>query len=123
MPTICITLPMNYHELCKAAVKLDGNIEVAMVLSKSKLVASYLKSGGPAPGEDEFGKMISQMEAVLDMAKSNEDKFGDLSSIAIHYQFVDGLFFVINRSDTLVVGVTPPYDSGLADKISALLRK
>lgn len=114
---------MNYHELCKAAVKLHGSIEVALVLSKGKIVASHLKSGGPAPGEDEFGKMISQMEAVLDMARSNEDKFGDLGSIAIHYQFVDGLFFVVNRSDTLVVGVIPPYDSGLTDKISDLLRK
>jgi hypothetical protein len=115
---------MSHQELCKAVACLHGSVEVAMVLSNDKLVSSHIKSGGPAPDEDEFRHMISQIGMIVRTIRANEDKFGDLVSITIHYRFIDGLFFPLNDSDTLVVGVVQPYDhDALAGKISELLAR
>lgn len=113
---------MNYHELCKSVAGLHGSIEVAMVLSKDKLAASHLKSGGPVPDEDEFHYMISQIELIVKATKANEDKFGDLGFITIHYKYIDGLFFPLNEYDTLIVGLVQPYEyDALIGKILTLL--
>jgi hypothetical protein len=113
---------MNYQELCKAVSDLHGSIEVAMVLSKDKLAASHLKSGGPVPDEDEFHYMISQIEMIVRATKANEDKFGELGFITIHYKYIDGLFFPLNDRDTLIVGVVQPYEhDALTGKILTLL--
>jgi hypothetical protein len=113
---------MNYQELCKAVAGLHGSIEVAMVLSGDKLAASHLKSGGPAPDEDEFHFMISQIEMIVRATKANEDKFGDLGFITVHYRYIDGLFFPLTDQDTLIVGVVQPYEhDALTGKILTLL--
>ena len=113
---------MNYQELCKAVAGLHSGVEVAMVLSGSKLAASHLKSGGPAPDEDEFHYMISQIEMIVRETKANEDKFGELGFITIHYKYIDGLFFPLNDHNTLIVGVVQPYDhDALTGKILTLL--
>jgi hypothetical protein len=113
---------MNHQELCKAVAGLHSSIEVAMVLSGGKIVGSHLKSGGPVPDEDEFGYMISQIEMIVRTTKANEDKFGELGFITIHYKYIDGLFFPLNDRDTLIVGVVQPYDHDtLAGKILTLL--
>ena len=115
---------MNYQELCKAVAGLHGSVEVAMVLSGSKLAASHLKSGGPAPDEDEFRYMISQIEMIVRATKANEDKFGELGFITVHYRYIDGLFFPLGDQDTLIVGVVQPYDhDALAGKILTLLAR
>jgi hypothetical protein len=76
------------------------------------------------PDEDEFGKMISQLETVIRTIKSNEDKFGELGFITIHYRYIDGLLFPINDHDTLVVGVVQPYDRDkVVGKVSALIER
>ena len=113
---------VNYQELCKAVVGLHGNIEVAMVLSNDKIVGSHLKSGGPAPDEDEFRQMISQIGMIIRTIKANEDKFGDLGFITIHYKYIDGLFFPLDDQHSLIVGIVQPFEHDiLAGKISALL--
>ena len=105
-----------------AVVGLHNSIEVAMVLSNDKIVGSHLKSGGPVPDEDEFRHMISQIEMIVRTIKTNEDKFGDLGFITIHYKYIDGLFFPLNDHDTLIVGVVQPYEHDiLTGKISTLL--
>jgi len=115
---------MNYQELCKAVAGLHGSVEVAMVLSGNKLAASHLKSGGPMPDEDEFHYMISQIEMIVKTTKANEDKFGEMGFITIHYKYIDGLFFPLNDNDTLIVGVVQPYDhDALADKVLGLLER
>jgi hypothetical protein len=115
---------MNYQELCRAVAGLHGSVEVAMVLSDGKLAASNLKSGGPAPEEDEFGHMISQIEMIVKATKENEDKFGELGFITIHYKYIDGLFFPLGDRDTLIAGVVQPYDhDALAGKIVTLLAR
>jgi len=115
---------MNYQELCKAIAGLHTSIEVAMVLSNNKLAASHLKSGGPVPDEDEFHYMISQIEMIVKAIKSNEDKFGDLGFITIHYKYIDGLFFPINNIETLILGVVQPYEhDALAVKVLRLLAR
>jgi hypothetical protein len=100
---------MNNSELCKAVAGLYDSIEVVLVLSKGKLAASHLKSGGPAPDEKEFRSMISQIETIIRTIKINEDKFGEVEFIAIHYKYIDGLFFPIDDHDSLIVGATQPY--------------
>jgi hypothetical protein len=113
---------MNYSELCKTVAGLHGSIEVSIILSKGKLVASHLKSGGPAPDEDEFRSMISQIETIIRTTKINEDKFGEVGFIAIHYKYIDGLFFPLNDHDALIVGAIPPYDhDDLVNGILALI--
>jgi hypothetical protein len=115
---------MNYQELCKEVAGLHGSIEVAMVLSNDKLAASHLKSGGPVPDEDEFRHMISQIEMIVRATKANEDKFGELGFITIHYKHIDGLFFPLSDHDTLIVGVVQPYDyDSLTGKIVTLLAR
>jgi hypothetical protein len=115
---------MNYQELCKAVAGLHGSVEVALVLSSNKLAASHLKSGGPAPDEDEFHYMISQIEMIVKTTKANEDKFGKMGFITIHYKYIDGLFFPLNDHDTLIVGVVQPYDhDALAGKVLRLLAR
>lgn len=113
----------GYVALCKAVSELHSNAEVVIVLSKGKLAASHMKSGGPAPDEGEFRKMLSQLESVIDTIKANEDKFGDLRFVAVHYRYVNGLFFPINDSDTLIVGIMPPYDETFISKVSSLVDK
>ena len=113
----------GYGALCKAVSELHGNAEVVLVLSKGKLAASHMKSGGPAPDEGEFRKMLSQLESVIATIKANEDKFGDLRFVAIHYRYVDGLFFPIIDHDTLIVGIMPPYDDKFVSQVSSLLEK
>jgi hypothetical protein len=113
---------MNHSELCKAVAGLHGSIEVAIILSKGKLVASHLKSGGPAPDEEEFRSMISQIETIIRTTKINEDKFGEVGFIAIHYKYIDGLFFPIDDHDSLIVGAIQPYDhDSLVNGILALV--
>lgn len=113
---------MNYQELCKAVADLHMSVEVAMVLSNNKLAASHLKSGGPVPDEDEFHYMISQIEMIVKATKANEDKFGELGFITIHYKYIEGLFFPLNNHDTLILGVVQPYDhDDLTSKVLTLL--
>lgn len=113
----------SYGALCKEVSELHNNAEVVLVLSKGKLAASHLKSGGPAPDEKEFRKMLTQLESVVSAIKENEDKFGELQFVAIHYKYVDGLFFPINASDTLIIGIMPPYDSTFVANVSSLIEK
>ena len=104
--------------------ELHASVEVAMVLSENKLVASHLKSGGPAPEEEEFNYMISQIEMIVRATKANEDKFGKLSFITIHYKYIDGVFFPLNDRDTLIVGVLQPYEHDvLTGRILTLLAR
>jgi hypothetical protein len=113
---------VSYNELCKQASGAHKNIEVAIVLSGGGLAASHIRSGGPVPDEEEFTSMILQLETVIRTTKANEDKFGKLGFISVHYEFIDGLFFPINEQDTLIVGVVHPYDhDALVSKISSLM--
>ena len=113
---------MNYHDLCKSVVNLNASVEVAMILSGDKVVGSHLRSGGPTPEEDEFRQMISQIEMIIRTTKTNEDKFGDLGFITIHYKYIDGLFFPLNDRETLIVGAVQPYEHDLlTGKILTLL--
>lgn len=113
---------MNYNELCKAVADLHGSIEVTIILSKGKLVASHLKSGGPAPDEEEFRSMISQIETIIRTTKINEDKFGEVGFVVVHYKYIDGLFFPISDHDALIVGVIQPYDHDkLVNEILAIV--
>jgi len=115
---------MNYQELCKEVTDLHGSVEVSMVLSDNKVAASHLKSGGPAPDEDEFHHMISQIEMIVRATKANEDKFGELAFITVHYKYIEGLFFPLSDHDTLIVGVVEPYEHDvLAGKILTLLAR
>ena len=101
---------------------LHDSIEVAIVSSDDKIIGSHLKSGGPVPEEDEFRHMLSQIGIILKAIKANEDKFGDLGFVTIHYKFIDGLLFPLNDYDTLIVGVVQPYaHDDLADKILMLI--
>ncbi|MGI0037837.1 MAG: hypothetical protein ACRD99_05725 [Nitrososphaera sp.] len=113
----------GYGALCKAVSELHSSAEVVLVISRGKLAASHIKSGGPAPDEGEFSNMLSQLETVIAAIKANEDKFGDLRFVAIHYKYVDGLFFPIDDTDTLIVGIMPPYDDSFVAKVSSLVEK
>ncbi|HEV8404397.1 MAG TPA: hypothetical protein VGQ13_00670 [Nitrososphaera sp.] len=117
-------MSMNYQELCRAVAELHGSIEVTMVLSDNKIVGSNLKSGGPTPDKDEFRHMISQIGMIVKTTKANEDKFGELGFITIHYKYIDGLFFPLNDHDTLIVGVVQPYDhDSMTGKVLKLLAR
>ena len=121
---IFLALSMNYQELCKAVAELHSSVEVTMILSDNKIVGSHLKSGGPTPEKEEFSHMISQIEMIVKTTKANEDKFGELGFITIHYKYIDGLFFPLNDHDTLIVGVMQPYDhDALTGKILTLLTR
>lgn len=115
---------MNYKSLCRSVSELHPNSEVVIVVSKGRLAASHMKSGGPAPDEKEFRKMISQLDTVIKTVKANEDKFGELGFVTVHYKYVDGLFFPISDHDTLIVGIMPPYDhTRFVDGVSSILAK
>ena len=101
---------MDYRELCRTIAGMHSNVEVVMVLSNSKLTASHVKSGGPVPDEDEFHYMISQIDMIVKATKANEDKFGKMGFVTIHYKYIDGMFFPLDDHDTLVVGVIQPYN-------------
>ncbi len=118
-----ISIVAGYGTLCKTIAELHSNIEVAIILSRGKLASSHMKTGGPAPDEEEFRKMISQLDTVITTIKANEDKFGELQSVSIHYKYVDGLFFPINEFDTLIVGIMPPYDSNFVNRVSSLIEQ
>ena len=113
----------GYSALCRAVSELHSSAEVVLVISKGKLAASYIKSGGPAPDESEFSTVLSQLETVITAIRANEDKFGDLRFVSIHYKYVDGLFFPIDKTDTLIVGIMPPYDDSFVAKVSSLVEK
>lgn len=113
----------GYAKLCREAAELSDRAEVVLVLSKGKLAASQMKSGGPAPDEGEFRSMISQLETVMNAIRGNQDKFGELEFVAIHFKYVDGLLFPINSSDTLVVGILPPYDTDFIQKVTSIIKK
>jgi hypothetical protein len=111
----------GYGALCKAVSELHNGAEVVLVISRGRLAASHIKSGGPAPDEGEFRKMLSQLETLITTIRANEDKFGELRFVAIHYKYVDGLFFPIDDTDTLVVGIMPPYDDSFVAGVSSLV--
>src|ERR671938_1111909 len=115
---------MKYTELCKKIAGLHNSIEVVIVLSKNKLVASHLKSGGPVPEEEELRSMISHIETIISTSKVNEDKFGRLEFIIIHYKHIDGLFFPLSEHDTLIIGIVQPYNYDIiVNKILASITK
>jgi hypothetical protein len=108
---------MNYKELCKCITELHKNIEVAIVLSSNKLIASHIKTGGPLPDDREFSGILSQIERIIRITKANEDTFGSLEFVIIHYKFIDGLLFPLDMNDTLVVGIVQPYEYDILNKI------
>ena len=112
----------GYAKLCREAAELSDRAEVVLVLSKGKLVASHMKSGGPAPEEGEFRSMISQLETVMTTIRGNQDKFGELEFVAIHFKYIVGLLFPINEFDTLIVGILPPYHDGVISKVVSLIK-
>jgi hypothetical protein len=113
---------MKYADLCKTIAGLHNSIEVVMILSKNKLVASHLKSGGPVPEEEELRSMISHIETIIRTSKVTEDRFGRLEFIIIHYKYIDGLFFPLSEHDTLIIGIVQPYNyDSIVNKILAII--
>ncbi len=75
------------------------------------------------PSDEEFRDMISQIETIIRTTKINEDKFGSLDFIVIHYKYIDGLFFPLNDKDTLIIGIVQPYNYEMVmNKILALVK-
>ncbi len=76
------------------------------------------------PSDEEFRDMISQIETIIRTTKINEDKFGSLDFIVIHYKYIDGLFFPLNDKDTLIIGIVQPYNYDVVmNKILELVKQ
>ncbi len=108
----------DYNRFCEELVGLNESLVAAFVVSDG-IKGSHIRLDVPVLKEEDAGRISKQTGTVMDIVKSNEQLFGQLGYVLVHHEAVDGMFFPVDGSMTVLVGLVKPYDP---DKIEQVVR-
>lgn len=108
----------DYNRFCEELVSADEALVAAFVVLDG-IRGSHIKLDVPVLKEEDAKRISKQTDTVMGIIKSNEHLFGQLGYVLVHHESVDGMFFPIDDSLTVLVGLIKPYDP---DKIEQAVR-
>lgn len=100
----------DYNSFCKDLVGLDESLVAAFVVSNG-ICGSHIRLDVPVLKEEDADRLSKQTATVMDIVKSNEGMFGQLGFVLVHHESVDGMFFPVDGSTTVLIGLMRPYDT------------
>lgn len=109
----------DYNRFCEELVGLDESLVAAFVVADG-IRGSHVKLDVPVLKEEDAERLSGQTDTVMEIVKSNERLFGQLGYVLVHHEAVDGMFFPVDGSTTVLVGLVKPYDP---DKIEQAVRQ
>lgn len=109
----------QYDSFCRELVDLDESLVAAFVLSDG-IRGSHIKLDVPVLKEEDAQRLSEQTATVMDIVKSNERLFGQVEFVLVRHESVDGMFFPVDNSTTVLVGLVKPYDQ---EKIEQTVRQ
>jgi hypothetical protein len=108
---------VKYDQLCAELAKVDDSIVAAFVLSK-KVEGMHVKLNVPKIKDEDTQLLAQQTATILGIMRTNERLFGKVGFVLVHHEFVDGIFFPVDKNTTILVGLTQPYDQAqVVDKV------
>lgn len=108
----------DFNRFCEELVGLDEALVAAFVVSGG-IRGSHIKLDVPVLKGEDAERLSEQTDTVMDIVKSNERLFGQLGYVLVHHEAIDGMFFPVDGSTTVLVGLVKPYDQ---DKIEQAVR-
>ncbi|MGI0021173.1 MAG: hypothetical protein ACREAY_11955 [Nitrososphaera sp.] len=107
---------------CKELAEADEAIVAAFLISDG-IQGSHLKLNVPELKEEDARRLSDQTEVIMNITRTNEQLFGRVAFVLVSHESIDGMFFPVDSSTTLLVGLVRPYDQKkIADKVSAMAR-
>jgi hypothetical protein len=108
---------VDYRRFCEEIVGLDEALVAAFVISGG-IRGWHIKINVPVLKEDDARRLSEQTDIVMDIVRSNERLFGQLGYVLVHHEAVDGMFFPVDGSTTVLIGLIKPYNQ---DEIEQLV--
>ncbi|HEX9678755.1 hypothetical protein [Nitrososphaera sp.] len=108
----------NYDRFCEELAGVDEAVMAAFVFSKG-IRGSHVKLNVPVLKDEDAERLSEQTATVMDLVKSNERLFGRMCFVLVHHEAVDGMFFPVDGSTTVLIGLVKPYNQ---DKIEQAVR-
>jgi hypothetical protein len=106
---------------CADLAEADDAIMAAFVLSDG-IKGSHLKLNVPALKEEDARRLSDQTEIIMSITRTNERLFGRVGFVLVNHESIDGIFFPVNESTTVLVGLARPYDQQrLVDKVAGII--
>jgi len=99
----------EYDSFCRELVELDESMVAAFVLSDG-IRGSHIKLDVPVLKGDDAQRLSEQTATVMEIVKSNERLFGQVDFVLVRHEAVDGMFFPVDSSTTVLIGLVKPYD-------------
>ena len=109
----------EYDGFCRELVDLDESMVAAFVLSDG-IRGSHIKLDVPVLKEEDAQRLSEQTATVMEIVKSNERLFGQVDFVLVRHESVDGMFFPVDSSTTVLVGLVKPYDQ---EKVEQTVRE
>jgi hypothetical protein len=110
------------NEFCKGLAEADEAIVAAFLISDG-IQGSHLKLNVPELKEEDARRLSDQTEVIMNITRTNEQLFGKVGFVLVSHESIDGMFFPLDSSTTVLVGLVKPYDQKkIADKVSAMTR-
>jgi hypothetical protein len=107
---------------CKGLAEAEDAIVAAFLISDG-IQGSHLKLNVPELKEEDARRLSDQTEVIMNMTRTNEQLFGRVGFVLVSHESIDGMFFPIDSSITVLVGLVKPYDQKkIADRVSAMAR-
>lgn len=94
---------------CADLAEADDAIMAAFVLSDG-IKGSHLKLNVPALKEEDALRLSDQTEVIMNITRTNERLFGRVGFVLVNHESIDGIFFPVDESTTVLVGLARPYD-------------
>ena len=107
---------------CKGLAEAEDAIVAAFLISDG-IQGSHLKLNVPELKEEDARRLSDQTEVIMNITRTNEQLFGRVGFVLVSHESIDGMFFPIDSSITVLVGLVKPYDQKkIADHDSAMAR-
>ncbi len=97
---------LDFQALCEQLLNSHNDIFIATVLHRAKPIAQALKTGVPAPSEDELNRMYLQGMTILIQGSANEQMYGRVESVTITHEKVKGLLVPLDDEHYIGIGCT-----------------
>lgn len=113
----------SYDQFCSDLARMDGAIVAAFVLSRD-ILGSHVKLNVPQLKEEDARRLAEQTDTIMRITGTNERLFGQVVYVLIHHESVDGMFFPVDDSTTVLVGLVRPYDQEkVAQRVAERIKK
>jgi hypothetical protein len=107
---------VDYRRFCEEIVGLDEALVAAFVVSDG-VRGSHIRIDVPVLKEDDARRLSEQTDIVMDIVRSNERLFGQLGYVLVHHEAIDGMFFPVDGSTTVLIGLIKPYNQDEIERL------